>query len=149
MSGNPGSRRDHNRFCEIEGWALVRNARGKAVGHHVTFELELPDGQILRTRISRPVNNDTYGPSLWSAILGPDQLRVSETEFWACVHNRELPDRGTGAPDRWAKALPADLVYQLINVVGVPEDQVAKMNMDEATAVMTEHWSKPRHPGDQ
>lgn len=148
MSGNPGRRRDHNRFCEIEGWTLVRNARGKAVGHHVTYELELPDGQILRTRISRPVNHATYGPNLWSAILGPAQLRVSEAEFWACVHNREPPDRGASTPTPPDKALPADLVYRLITVVGVPEEQVAAMNREEAIAAMTEHWSKPRS-GDQ
>jgi len=141
VSGNPGSRRDHNRFCEIEGWTLVRNARGRAVGHHVTYELALPDGDILRTWISRPGNEATYGPRLWSAILGPEQLRVSEAEFWACVHDRVLPDRGLAATDPPARGLPADLVYQLITVVGVPEQQVATMTRDEAIAVMTEHWS--------
>lgn len=139
----PGSRRDHNRFCQVEGWTEVRNARGGKVGHHVTYELTLPDGRILRTRISRPPNNETYGPRLWNTIL-TDQLQVPEAEFWACVSNRTRPDRGTGAGEPPANALPAGLVYQLIHVAGVPEDEVAGMTLQRATEVMVAHWSRPR-----
>jgi len=139
----PGSRADHETFCTTEGWKLVRNARGRAVGHHVTYELGLPDGRILRTRISRPPNTTTYGPDLWKAILR-DQLCVSEEEFWACVTNKAKPDRGGEGgtvPDR---ALPAQLVWQLIHEAGVPETEVAGMTLEDAIARMTEHWSKPR-----
>jgi len=87
---SPGSRRDHDRFCKVEQWAEVRNARGKKVGHHVTYELELPDDSILRTRVSRPANNTTYGASLWNLIL-TEQLCVSEQEFWECVSNQNPP----------------------------------------------------------
>lgn len=143
MSGSPGSRGDHNRFCEIEGWDEVRNARGKAVGHHITYELSLPDGTTLRTRVSRPANNETYGPNLWSTIL-EHQLCVSETEFWACVNGRKLPERGTTDPEQPSNALPAQLVFQLLHDARVPEDQVATMNMAQAMEVMTQYWSQPR-----
>jgi hypothetical protein len=80
------TRKDHQNYCLNEGWTQIRNARGKS-GHHVTFELTLPDGRVLRTRISHPPNRQTYGPSMWAHILR-DQLHVSEDEFWACVRER-------------------------------------------------------------
>jgi hypothetical protein len=141
VSGGAASRRDHDRFCQIEGWDRVRNARGKT-GHHHTYELKLADGRILRTRISYPVNNNTYGARTWSHILR-DQLDVTEAEFWACVDEHQLPERGPAAPETPANALPAGLAYQLIHVVGVPEAEVATMSLDRALAVMNEHWSQP------
>ena len=141
MSG-PGSRRDHDRFCRLEGWTEVRNARGRKVGHHITYELTLPDGRILRTRISRPPNSETYGPRLWAHVL--DQLQVTEAEFWACVALRELPDRGTVSREPPGTSLPAGLVHQLIHVAGVPESEVAGMTLEDAVEVMRGHWSRPR-----
>ena len=143
MSPNPGSRRNHNRFCQVEGWTEVRNARGQKVRHHITYELELPDGTVLRTRISRPANNETYGPNLWSTIL-EHQLCVTEDEFWSCVSKKVLPDRGSGGLQPPANALPAQLVFQLIHDAKVPEDQVATMTLDQAVEVMTAFWSQPR-----
>lgn len=139
----PGSRADHHRFCRIEGWEEVRNSRGQAVRHHITLELELADGRILRTRISRPANNTGYGPNLWSSIL-KEQLAVSEDEFWACRDDKQLPDRGSADSQSPARALPAQLVFHLLHDVGLPEYHVAHMTLEEATAVMVAHWSKPR-----
>lgn len=141
MSGAP-SRRQHKQFCDTEGWQEVANARGRPVRHHLTYELALADGRVLRTRVSRPANNDVYGPSLWSAILR-DQLDVTEAQFWDCVRRGVKPPRpGTPAqaPER---ALPAGLVYQLVHTVGVPEAEVAQMTREQAIARMAEHWSAP------
>lgn len=113
--------------------------------HHVTFELALHDGRILRTRISRPVNTTTYGPGLWRAILR-EQLHVSEDEFWVCVNDKQVPDRGQGLPEPSEAALPAGLVYQLIHVAGVAEDDVRSMTLAHALSVLTEHWSQPPPP---
>ncbi|MDK3255589.1 hypothetical protein [Blastococcus capsensis] len=88
------------------------------------------------------MNNDAYGARTWSHILR-DQLDVTEAEFWACVDERKLPDRGSAAGETPANALPAGLVYQLIHVVGVPEAEVATMSLVHALAVMNEHWSQP------
>lgn len=142
MSAGPGTRRDHNRFCQLEEWTEVRNARGRKVGHHITYELTLPDGRILRTRISRPPNNETYGSHLWAQVL--DQLQVTEAEFWACVSDRQLPDRGNATDEVSANALPASLVFQLIHAAGIPEAEVATMSLERALEVMNEHWSQSR-----
>ena len=141
MSGQ-GSRRDHHRFCQVEGWTEVRNARGNRVGHHLTYELILPDGRVLRSRISRPPNTDTYGPGLWTHIL-TEQLEVTEGQFWACVSERQLPQRTPAANEPPANPLPAGLVHQLIHSAEVPEAEVAAMSLERALEVMNEYWSRP------
>lgn len=142
MTHPAASKADHERFCRHENWDLVRNARGGGVGHHLTFELLLADGRILRTRISRPVRStDTYGPSLFAHILS-DQLEVTVEQFWACVRDRVLPPRPEGKADPPARALPASLVHQLITVARIPEQRIAEMTKEEAVAVMTEVWSR-------
>lgn len=142
MSGGAGSRRDHDRFCTTEGWEPVRNARGAQVTHHLTYELRLPDGRVLRTRISRPPNKDSYGPGLWRHIL-TDQLDVTGAQFWACVRDGQLPDRGAATAEPPPRSLPASLVHQLIHLAGVPEREVAGMGLERAVEVMTAHWSRP------
>ncbi len=112
------------------------------MGHHLTYELTLADGRILRTRISRPVRSaDTYGPSLFAHILS-DQLEVTAEQFWACVKNKVLPPRPKGPADPPSNALPASLVHQLITVAHVSEERIAEMSKEEAVAVMTEVWSR-------
>ena len=138
MSWPAPTRQAHERFCTIEGWAPARNVR-RALGHHVTYELAVPDGRVLRTRISHPVNREGYGPALWRHTLR-DQLCVTEPEFWACVQDRQLPDRG-GARQAPPDALPASLVHQLIHEAGLPESEVAAMTKDEAVARMQQFWT--------
>lgn len=64
-------------------------------GTTATYELQLDDGSILRTRISRPVDRTTHTQNMWSHILR-DQLGVSGGEFWARVRDSVLP-RPVGA----------------------------------------------------
>ncbi len=132
------TREDHEAFCKTEGWQPVRDARGKTGTHHVTYELHLHDGRILRTRISHPVNRDTYGPKIWAHILR-DQLDVDQAAFWACVRDGTKPDRG--APQPPAGGLPADLVHLLLTRVQLSEAEVAAMSKDQAIARMQQHWT--------
>lgn len=129
MSDDP-TPADHDRFCQIEGWTGVRE------GVHVTYELGLPDGRVLRTRVSaRPA----YGPDLWQHILH-DELEVDEKTFWACVKEGEKPDRGI--PQARPDALPLDLVYLLITRIGLPKRVVATMTRKEALARLDLYWSQ-------
>lgn len=141
-AGRAGSRRDHERFCRTEGWAEVRNARGKTVRHHATYELVLPDGTTLRTRISRPPDGETYGPALWDHVLR-DQLQVSEEAFWACVDDGVRPPRSSAAEPP-PTALPLGLVHQLTTVLHLTPEQVAALDVATAVRLLEEHWSKPR-----
>ena len=139
MSHRPAaSREDDQKFCETEGWHRVRDAKGRTGTHHVTYELALPDGRILRTRISHPPDRSTYGKALWAHILR-DQLDVTEEAFWACVQDGTTPDRGAVEPDR--PALPASLVHQLVVRFHVPEGEVAQMSKAEAIERLAALWS--------
>ncbi len=133
------TRKDHDTFCRVEEWRPVRDARGRTGTHHVTYELALPDGRILRTRISHPVDRSSYGRGMWNHILR-DQLHVEESDFWRCVKDGIKPDRGVPATP--AEALPADLVHLLISRVGLDEVQIAAMSKDEAVARVQEYWTE-------
>lgn len=146
MSRYPAATRaDHDRFCVVERWVLVRGATGQPVRHHRTYELVLDDGRVLRTRISRPVTKDAYGPSLWSAILR-DQLEVTADEFWACVGDGVLPARGPVLPVPPADAVPLGLALQLQQHLGLTDSEIGSMTKDEAVARLHAHWSEGTDP---
>lgn len=132
------NRECHEKFCVTERWDRVRDARGRTGTHHVTFELIVHDGRILRTRISHPVDRTVYGVGMWRHILR-DQLEVSEDEFWECVLDGRLPNRGYGPVPK--EALPADLVYLLIHRVGLDERAVAALSKEDAVARLQQYWT--------
>lgn len=131
------TREHHDRFCRTEGWHRVRNARGGTGTHHLTYELDLPDGRILRTRVSWPVDRTDYGRGMWTHVLR-DQLDVDEATFWACARDGVLPDRGAPTPP--SEALPADLVYLLISKLGLDETEIVGMSKEEAIDRLQRHW---------
>ncbi|MBF6083513.1 cytotoxic translational repressor of toxin-antitoxin stability system [Nocardia cyriacigeorgica] len=133
------TRKRHEQFCELEGWAQVRDARSRTGTHHVTYELTLTDGRILRTRISHPVDRTGYGPSIWSHILR-DQLGVTEDELWRCVLDGTPPARSR--PETPPDSLPIDLVHLLIHRVGLSESEVAGMNKATAIARLQQFWTQ-------
>ncbi|MFJ3927955.1 cytotoxic translational repressor of toxin-antitoxin stability system [Streptomyces sp. NPDC090022] len=138
MSRPQPDRERHDRFCVVEGWERVRDARGRTGTHHVTYELNLHDGRILRTRISHPVDRTVYGAAMWSHILR-DQLVVTENEFWDCVIDGRLPDRGALPVPK--ESLPADLVYLLIHRVGLSEGAVSELTKEAAVARLQQYWT--------
>lgn len=75
---------------------------------------------------------------MWSHILR-DQLGVTEEEFWACVQDGQLPDRGA-PPEPTREPIPTGLLWQLINRVGLPEDEVAAMTKEEAIERLNRFW---------
>jgi hypothetical protein len=140
MSWPTPTRQDHQTFCEIEGWEPVRTARGRTGTHHLTYELDLPDGRILRTRISHPPDRSTYGPGIWSHILR-DKLDVTEDGFWDCVHNGVKPARGIPEGPA-ADPIPAEVVHMLLTRVRLAEPEVARMTREEAIARLNQYWAQ-------
>ena len=139
MTFAPATRKDHEQFCTTEGWTLRTTATGRTGTHHVNYELPLPDGRILYTRISHPVNRNTYGRSIWSHILR-DQLDVTADVFWSCVRDGATPDRG-GVAEPPAEAIPLGVVTLLINQFHIPEAEVRAMTKDEAIARMVDGFT--------
>ena len=139
MSWPAPSREAHNQFCLNEGWHPVRNTRGRKTGHHITYELPLPDGRILRTRVSKPPSKDTYGARMWGHILR-DQLQVDEETFWACVQKKVKPNRG--GPEAPVEALPADLVHLLRANLHLSEAEIRGLSRQEAIERMTAFWGR-------
>lgn len=137
----PATRADHETFCTTEGWAARKRATGKRGSHHVNYELVLPDGTILYTRISHPVDGTDYGPSIWAHILR-DQLHVTADEFWNCVQNEVLPDRGQ--PPEVAEAIPLGVIRALIHEAHIPEAEVRAMTKAEAIARLSEFYTTGR-----
>lgn len=92
--------------------------------------MTLWDSRVLRTRISRPVNSREYSRSVWSHILR-NQLEVAAEEFWACVQDGILPDRGEPKPAPARDMLPLFL-YRQLRDLGVPDDEIAELKPAEA-----------------
>lgn len=138
MNHPEATREYHEQFCHVEEWQRIRDARGRTGTHHVTYQLPLPDGRTLRTRISRPVDRTGYGPSMWAHILR-NQLAVDESTFWTCVVDKLRPDRGQRSTPR--EALPADLVHLLIHRVGLNDAEVALMSKEAAIERLNQYWA--------
>lgn len=117
---------------------MRKRASGKRGSHHVNYELPLPDGRVLYTRISHPVDRTDYGPSIFGHILR-DQLQVSADEFWDCVTHRVLPDRGE-APHP-AESIPLGVIRILIQEAHIPEAEVHSMTKAEAVARVAEFYT--------
>jgi len=132
------TRADHQQFVLNEGWQQVPSS------HHGTYELDLPDGRVLRTRISRPPNETSYGERMWAHILR-DQLDVTAEEFWTCVRDGVGPDR---SPDEVVEevddAIPVDVVNLLVSRVGLTRQDLIGMTRQEAIARLNEYWSTGR-----
>lgn len=139
MSWPAPTRAAHEKFCRIRGWTPVRDATGRIGSHHVTYELALPDGRSLRSRVSHPPDRSTYGPALWSHILR-DQLDVSESAFWSAVQDKVLPPRTVTTPA--GETLPAELVVLLINRVGMTRGQLVTMSKAEAIERLNRYWTE-------
>lgn len=129
------TRADHERFVVNEGWRRVPST------HHETYELDLLDGRVLRTRISRPPNRTTYGTRRWAHILR-DQLDVTADEFWACVREGVAPDRTPDdAIEEVDDAIPVDVVNLLVSRVGLTRQELVGMTRHEAIARLNQYWS--------
>ena len=85
---------------------------------------------MLRTRISRPINSSEYGPKLFSHIL-KNQLEVRQEEFWSCVRDSKLPDRGFEPMAAPAQSIPLFLLRELMRL-GVSEQEALTYTPAEA-----------------
>lgn len=131
------------RFCQVEGWEDRDAARGRRTGDHKRYRLRLPDGNVLTTKVSHGTGQVDAG--LFTRILR-DQLQVTEQEFWAAVDHRRLPIRVPTPVSPAGHRLPARLVEPLSRL-GVPDDQMRELSVEQAEALLREERRRPRKRG--
>jgi hypothetical protein len=103
-------------------------------GDHWRYRKDLPDGRVLRTKVSHAVRDD-IGSDLFRHILW-DQLSVTEDEFWAVVRGQATaPKAGGPAP----RTIPGWLVQRLLLTVGLTEAAIAALTPEEAQAAWDEY----------
>ena len=132
---------DLRRFCEIDGWEEKGGARGKR-GDHFRYRKVLPDGRILRTKVSHA--NEEIGRDLWRHIWRDQLALESEDQFWEALESGKAADRTR--PEETAPSgptLPAWLVDNLIRQAGVPLEQIAQMTVEEARERLNEFYPRP------
>jgi hypothetical protein len=134
------TRKDHLRFCEVEGWTEVRNAKGSTGSHHITLELALHGDEVLRTRVSHPPDRTDYSKDVWTRILR-DQLQVTDAQFWAAVKDVAPPDRSSEEPEGGG-GLPAEMAWMLRTRVGLAESEIAEMSKDQAVERINRFWTE-------
>lgn len=133
---------DLKTFVEHDGWTEEPNlARRRArTGDHWRYRKDLPDGTRRRTKVSHSLP-DEIGMDLVNHILR-DQLRVSEDRFWDVV--RAGATEPTEALPPQAATIPGWLVQQLILAVGLREDEVRAMTVEEAHAAWVAYTAQPK-----
>ena len=121
--------RDLRAFLVRAGWVEEPNpSRGRRLtGDHRRYRKELPEGTILRTKVSHALA-DEIGIDLFKHILR-DQLHVDEASFWATV--RGDANLAAAAPPG-SETIPAWLVQRLLVTVRVPEAEVRNMTAEQA-----------------
>lgn len=125
--------RDLKTYLERDGgWEEVPTlARGRRrVGDHWRYRKMLPDGTVLRTKVSHALG-DEIGPDLFGHILR-DQLRTTVEHFRDVLAGRAADEKAASA-DR-PEPIPGWVVTRLLYTVGIPEAEVRRMTADEAHA---------------
>lgn len=133
--------RDLEAYLERDGWIPEANLARvrRRTGDHRRYRKELPDGSILRTKVSHALGEE-IGIGLFKHILR-DQLRVDEARFWAIVRGGAQPAAGAEAPRR--DTIPAWLVERLMTTVGITEAQLRSLTRDEALERWEAFISRP------
>lgn len=134
--------RDLKTFVEHDGWTEEPNlVRGRArTSDHWRYRKDLPNGTTLRTKVSHSLR-DEIGIGLFKHILR-DQLQVGEDEFWDVVRRRATEATEPRPPT--AATIPGWLVQRLILTVGLREDDIRAMTVEEARAAWEAYQARPR-----
>ena len=131
--------RDLKTYLERDGgWDEIPNlVRGRRrVGDHWRYRKVLPDGTVLRTKVSHALDEE-IGADLLGHIVR-DQLGTTMQHFRDVVAGR-MPERAA-SEQATPEPIPGWLVERLIHTVGLPEEEVRAMSPEEARAA----WERYR-----
>jgi hypothetical protein len=133
--------RDLEAYLKRDDWVAEPNlTRGRRrTGDHRRYRKELPDGTVLRTKVSHALG-DEIGTDLFKHILRA-QLRVDEAAFWVVVRGGGQRTAEVRSPR--PGTVPAWLVQRLLYTVGLPEADVRKLTAEEAIELWEAFISRP------
>ncbi|MEO7295325.1 MAG: cytotoxic translational repressor of toxin-antitoxin stability system [Candidatus Limnocylindria bacterium] len=124
------------------GWEEVpnRSRGGSRGGDHWRYRKALPDGRVLRTKVSRSLGSE-IGASLLGHIVR-DQLEATMDEFRAVASGQRRKPRPDPVPE--PVPIPGWLVIRLVETVGLAESVVGAMSPDEARATWRAYTDRPQ-----
>ncbi|HEX8958232.1 MAG TPA: hypothetical protein VF770_00245 [Solirubrobacterales bacterium] len=122
---------DLRRFCEIDGWEeTTKRSRNP---DHTRYRKVLDDGRVLRTKVSHG-RGSIDDQALWNRIWREQLGLGSEEEFWNALRDRKPVDRAPSPPaPPSGPSKPGWLLNSLIFVAGLPEEEVERLSVEEAT----------------
>ncbi len=135
----PPSFDDLRRFCELDGWEELPRVRG-GTGDHRRYRKVLPDGMILRTKVSH--GSGAIGdPGLWRRIWR-DQLGLdSEDAFWRALRESRPVDRGDASPATPAGPSIPGWVVAGLRRAAINEAEVRTLTAAEARRRLEAIWA--------
>ncbi|HEX5415840.1 MAG TPA: hypothetical protein VFZ25_09240 [Chloroflexota bacterium] len=128
--------REIEAFCRMDGWEPVRST------DHVFFRKVLADGTSLETHRSF-ADDKTMSAGRFMAILRV-QLKVSPDDFWETLRTGRAAPRPGATPPPESPALPAWIVRVLRNDLGLSEQHIAGMTLEDARRTVEAFWSGQR-----
>jgi hypothetical protein len=138
----PPSYDDLRRFCELDGWEELSRVRG-GTGDHRRYRKVLPDGTILRTKVSHG-KGEIGDPGLWRRIWREQLGLASEEEFWRALREGRGVDRGGVSQSPPAgPSIPGWVVDGLLRA-GVDGADLRGLTADEARRRLEDIWAQPR-----
>lgn len=121
-------KKDLRRFCELDGWEETEATSPD----HYRYRKRLPDGKVLRTKVSHGRGPIVRNAALWTNVWRHQLGLKSEDEFWAVLNTRKPASRGEPASAALQPQMDAWLFEALVLTYGVYEDKVRAMSADEA-----------------
>lgn len=124
-------KKDLRRFCELDGWEETE----ATTPDHYRYRKRLPDGRVLRTKVSRGRGPIVRNPGLWTSVWRRQLDLQSEDEFWEVLKTREPASRGEPTAEPPEPQMEAWLFEALVLTYDVDEEKVRAMNADDALAL--------------
>jgi hypothetical protein len=119
---------DLQAFLRIDDWTETRRT------DHYRYRKQLPNGDILRTKVSLGRGPAFNSPGLWHHVW-KDQLQCSsEDEFWDTLKARIPLQRGQATPTTapTGPTKPTWLYEFLVNVVQMNPQEVLALSQQDA-----------------
>ena len=126
---------DIESFLHADEWTTTRETS------HEFFEKLLPNGDLLRTHVSRS-GHKTLGPGRFRAILR-NQLCVSESDFWDTVRSGRPVVRPSETDEPRAQH-PAWVIRVLVENLHLTAYEIESLSVEEARQLVDEFHGRPR-----